>query len=298
MLIANPIYDVFFKFLMEDTEVAKKLLSTIIGENIVALEMNPQKTTIQVPKYYLSVIRMDFKATIQLENSSYKNILIELQKGKYAFDIARFRKYLGENYAKEDRIRDEQGVERTASLPIITIYFLGFRLDNIPTPVVKANHQYYDVINEKALDVKNDFIEQLIHDCFVVQIPRLTVNQQSKIENMLLVFNQQFVLSEDPKKLVIPQQLVEDQDVKLVTERLSKPLLSEDMLRQADVEEDIEEKLDDLNRKIEEKEQVIHQQDQMLEEKDQMLEEKDQMLEAKDREIAELRRHLKTNKDS
>ena len=34
MLIANPIYDVVFKFLMEDAKIAKLLLSSIIGENI------------------------------------------------------------------------------------------------------------------------------------------------------------------------------------------------------------------------------------------------------------------------
>jgi hypothetical protein len=35
MIIANPIYDVVFKYLMEDTEIAKGLLSTILKTDIV-----------------------------------------------------------------------------------------------------------------------------------------------------------------------------------------------------------------------------------------------------------------------
>ena len=39
--IANPIYDVVFKYLMDDNKVAKLLLSAIIGEEILTLEYRP-----------------------------------------------------------------------------------------------------------------------------------------------------------------------------------------------------------------------------------------------------------------
>jgi len=38
MQIANPIYDIVFKYMMSDNRVAKSLLSAIIGEKIVELE--------------------------------------------------------------------------------------------------------------------------------------------------------------------------------------------------------------------------------------------------------------------
>ncbi len=41
--IANPIYDVVFKYLMEDTEIAKLILSTIIDEEIESLDFLPQE---------------------------------------------------------------------------------------------------------------------------------------------------------------------------------------------------------------------------------------------------------------
>lgn len=48
MRIANPMYDVFFKFLMEDTDLAKELIGTIINQEILSLELRPQETTKQV----------------------------------------------------------------------------------------------------------------------------------------------------------------------------------------------------------------------------------------------------------
>jgi len=45
MKVANPIYDTVFKYLMEDTEIARRLLSKIIGEEIIKIEVRPQEHT-------------------------------------------------------------------------------------------------------------------------------------------------------------------------------------------------------------------------------------------------------------
>lgn len=102
MRIANPIYDVFFKYLMDDIEIARRLLSTIIGEDIVELHIHPQEQISRSEKFEIIILRLDFKAIIKLSNGEQKKILIELQKGKNPKDITRFRKYLGDNYLKED----------------------------------------------------------------------------------------------------------------------------------------------------------------------------------------------------
>jgi hypothetical protein len=46
ILIANPIYDVVFKYLLEDAFIAKELLSTILGVGIVELTVKPQETLV------------------------------------------------------------------------------------------------------------------------------------------------------------------------------------------------------------------------------------------------------------
>jgi hypothetical protein len=48
MQIANPIYDVVFKFLMEDSRAAKSLLSALIQQEIIELDFLPQEMTAEV----------------------------------------------------------------------------------------------------------------------------------------------------------------------------------------------------------------------------------------------------------
>ncbi|GAB4402812.1 MAG: hypothetical protein OHK0039_01290 [Bacteroidia bacterium] len=47
MIIANPIYDAVFKYLLEDTKIARELLATILGVEIVELALRPQETLVQ-----------------------------------------------------------------------------------------------------------------------------------------------------------------------------------------------------------------------------------------------------------
>jgi len=87
MLIANPIYDTVFKFIMSDSKVAKSLLSAIIGEKIVELAFSSkehvykkeiEKDKIDRTLEQITVCHFDFEAKIATENG-YKTVLIELR---------------------------------------------------------------------------------------------------------------------------------------------------------------------------------------------------------------------------
>ena len=65
MLIANPIYDVVFKYLMEDERAARLVLSTIIDEEIEELRFTPRERTAHVPSLGVTVYRLDFSAVIR-----------------------------------------------------------------------------------------------------------------------------------------------------------------------------------------------------------------------------------------
>jgi hypothetical protein len=62
MRIANPIYDAVFKFFMEDPEVAKRLISNIIGQEVVSLAAQPQEVLTQSKVYPISVLGLDYNA--------------------------------------------------------------------------------------------------------------------------------------------------------------------------------------------------------------------------------------------
>lgn len=176
MIIANPIYDSVFKFLLEDIEVAKRFISNIIGEEIIELTFKPQEQTTLSTKYLLTVFRLDFKAIIKTPSGGHKKVLIELQKSNNGFDIMRFKHYIGTNYSKADEVN---GIK--TPLPMLLIYILGFKL-SIEKAVLKIGRQYQDVSTGEIYHAKDEFIEQLSHDCFVVQVPCLPEVTQTKLE--------------------------------------------------------------------------------------------------------------------
>ena len=139
MLIANPIYDVVFKYLMKDKKVAKLLLSAIIGEEIIDLDFRPTEQELKTPHSW-TVIRMDFSAKISQANGQDKLVIIEIQKAKLPSDIMRFRRYLGNQYADENNVivNDEDENQDRKALPILSIYFLGHRLEYTKAPAIKA----------------------------------------------------------------------------------------------------------------------------------------------------------------
>ena len=185
MVIANPIYDVVFKRMMENERVAKFFIGTLLEETIETVEVKPQEFTYTDELAGLAVFRLDFIATIKSENGSYKKVLIEIQKAKNQIDLMRFRRYLAEQYKKEDIINGKSSI-----LPITTIYILGFQLPDIDSPCIKVERTYRDLVNQKTFDRKCDFIEKLSHDSFVVQVDRITDKYQTKLDKLLSVFEQ------------------------------------------------------------------------------------------------------------
>jgi len=280
MLIANPIYDTVFKFLLEDLHVAKRIISIIIGEEIIELQVNPQEQFAKHNMYLRIMFRVNFTATIRTDNGSEKKVLIELQKSKNGFDVMRFRHYLGVNYSNPDEVSGKKAV-----LPILPIYFLGFPL-SIQRPVLKVGRQYQDLSSGEFISQKDDFIEQLSHDCFVVQIPSLTEKAQTKIERILSIFNQKWLFDKEKKWLLQYDGTTEDEDVQLLLKRLSLAIETPNVKEQIRVEETFDESMD---RALREKEELLAQKEVELEQKDMELEQTKNELEALRKQLEALK---------
>jgi len=291
MIIANPLYDTVFKFLMEDLTIAKSLISVIIGEEIIELEAKPQEQTTFSNKYLLTVFRLDFKAIIKTNNGSKRKVLIELQKSNNAFDIMRFRHYLGSNYSNIDEINGVKTI-----LPIVPIYLLGFDL-SIHRPVLKIGRQYQDVTTGEIINQKDSFIENLSHDCFVVQIPNLPTETKSKLEKILSIFNQKWVFDKDNQWLLKFNSDNNDEDVQRILRRLSMAVESDEVREQIRIEETFDESMDRALREkeilIEQKEAVIEQKEAVIEQKEAVIEQKEAVIEQKDIELEKLRKIIK-----
>ena len=286
MIIANPIYDVVFKYLLEDVEIAMELLSTILGEEIQSLELKPQETATEKSGGGISILRFDFKAIIKNKSGELHKVLIELQKAKKAFDVMRFRRYLGDNYRKEEDVINYKGESEKRPLPIISIYFLGFPIDNIHAGVVKINREYRDVVTQEILEIKEDFVELLTHDSYLIQACKLPRKARTKLERILQVFSPIYQTTNDQHQLDF-QGDTNDPLIKKMLDRLGRAIASEEIRDNMDLEDELDRIFDrEMKKLAAEKDEIIAEKDQLL------IEEKKRAEDEKNRAEEEIQKNL------
>ena len=217
MNYANPIYDTAFKGLIQDKEIAKEIIGALLQTEVIDVELNinkwikPKKEGEIFPRS----VELDYCATILDEKGEHKRILIEIQKTSSPDDIFRFRQYLA-HAGYGDKYDDKK-----LNIPIITFYFLGFKLDNIHTPCLRVTRQYFDMIDEKVLDTKEKFVELLTHDSYIIQIPRIKNEEKpvSKLAKILSIFEQN--IAERSDQLTLSYKFpIDDVLIKLLIDRL------------------------------------------------------------------------------
>ena len=275
-LIANPIYDVVFKFLMEDERVAKMLLSALLKKEIVELQMRQHEYT-SVMQSRISLFRMDFSAKIKEPDGKEHLVLIELQKTWLATETLRFRQYLGTQYLNKATMRTDN---TCYGLPIISIYILGHILGDLREPVVYVRRRYLDY-DDRVIDQKDPFIESLTHDSIIVQIPYLKGRTKTRLERLLNVFDQDYQVDDNEHLLEIDEDIFIGEE-QLVITRLLKAGVAPDVRRAMEVEDEILSEIEARDTLLMQKDQQLERKDQQLEQKDQQLEQKDQQLEQKD----------------
>jgi len=262
MLIANPIYDVVFKRMMENERVAKFFIGTLLEQTIENVVVKPQEFTYTDKLAALAVFRLDFIATIKTESGEHKKVLIEIQKAKNQIDLMRFRNYLAEQYKNEDTINEQKEV-----LPITTIYILGFTLPEIETPCLKVERNYKDQINKTSLTTKSDFVEKLTHDSFIVQVERITDRYQTRLDKLLSIFEQSNFV--DDKKITKEYtHEVDLEEVKIATDILHHSGTNAEEKQKIETEQEAWRTVDALTDGLREK---VLQQTKVIQEKDNLI---------------------------
>ncbi len=274
MIIANPIYDVVFKRLMENEKVAKFFISTLLNQQVLSVDLQPQEFTYTHQFAGLAVYRLDFVALIKTIDGTTKKVLIEIQKAKNHIDLMRFRNYLAEQYKKEDKVNNQKEV-----LPITTIYILGFKLPKIDSACIHVERQYKDLINEGIIGVKSEFIEKLTHDSYVVQVDRITDRYKSRLDKLLSVFQQSNFI-DDSRVTKEYKHPTDEEEIKLITEILHHSGIDPEARKKIEIEQ---EAWRTVNAMVE-NERIAFQK---------ILDEKDKAIDEKDKLIQELQQKLK-----
>jgi hypothetical protein len=319
--IANPVYDVVFKYLMEDNAAAKLVVSSIIGEKVVHLEPKPQeriteksekkkkedkKGATKVEELPLTIYRLDFSAKIKTPDG-HKIVIIEMQKASLPTDIMRFRSYLGKQYSDvSNAVSCDDGTSEPVQ--IYAIYFLGKDLGICDTPVLSITPEVRDVATQQIVEARSRFIDLLNHKEWVIQISCLKKRRRNDLEQLLSIFDQSNRTSDVHILNVREEDFPEK--YRPVIRRLKMAASSTEVKRQMAEEDDVlrylkdilrgahhegrEEMKKEMDKLIEEKDQALdenrialNEKDQALAEKDQALNEKDQALNEKDQALAE-----------
>jgi len=308
MIIANPIYDIVFKRLMENKRIARFFVETIIGEKVEDIAVVPQEYTYysnvkkkkgkkkaenkdtQEEWEVLSVIRFDFVATIRNANGEYKKILIEVQKSNNPTDLMRFRTYLGEQYKRKDIIEvASDKVEK--ALPIISIYLLGFKLHDIQAVAIKVGRSYIDMIGQTEINQKNEWIESLTHDGYFVQIPRIAGKPRTSLEKLLSVFEQKYFV-DDKGTIKEYEYPVDEAEVNLMLELLKHAAADEKTRREMEEAWWAEQRAEELQKELKEKDKMLEENKKSLAEKDKTIEEDKKALAEKDKENENLKNEI------
>ena len=240
MKIVNPLYDKAFKFLMQNERLAKKVLSVILNEEIIELTLSQQETVVPDEKRALTLFRLDFKAVILTPENTKKTVLIELQKSKFPTDIQRFRTYLGMNYAHSET-ENINGKEVKTPYPIITIYILGYNIEDLPYLAVKVNQRVVDAVSQKEIKTKSFFVEHLTHRSYILQVRRLPEKRRSKLEKLLTLFNQAWCTTE---RFILDLQEV-PKEFEDIAKHLQSPVMDDTFRRQLLAEEEIDQIFDE-----------------------------------------------------
>ena len=287
MHIANPIYDVVFKYMLEDNKVAKLFLSAIIGENIAELEFSAHEHIVEIQpppqekeRMPLTVCRLDFSAKIKTEDG-FKTVIIELQKAKYLSDLMRFRRYMGLHYQSADNSYDK---EQEKARQIYCIYFLDYGMDLPRRPVLKVDYKVQDAYTGDEFPATGEFVAGLHHRSWIVQIRRLKKRRRNDLEKILSIFDQSNLMN---KYILDVDEDDYPEEYQQIIRRLRKAMEDPKQRRAMELEDDILKELQNKERKIEAKEEIIIQKELIIADKEQTIADKEQTIADKEQTIAD-----------
>lgn len=186
IIISNPLYDEVFRYLMDDLESATIIISTLLNQTIINLKPLSndlvhihKNTQAKDNNSSIELMRLDYSAEILNKDNTKELVTIELQKAKLRTDEIRFRKYIAENLKKTEQIIADE-IDPKTKFPkviektyrFIPIFILNFEIETeICDLVIQTDRNIHGVFTGKQLQGQNEFLDNLMYNLIVVQIP-------------------------------------------------------------------------------------------------------------------------------
>ena len=290
--VANPIYDSVFKYLMEDERIARTVLSALLKKEVVEVQIRRNEYTNGF-RDNISMFRIDFGARIREDDGSLRLILIELQKTWLETETLRFRQYLGAQYANPENMVHEE-MRAPYGIPMVAVYILGHRVGKINVPVLYVNHKSYDYEgHEVTQGLPDPFVDSLIHESIIVQIPLLHGQINNRLEKVLSVFDQTFKEKDNRQVMEIDDAKYQnDADMQYILHRLIMASGNAQLRQDMNVEDEYFQAIEDRDTAIMSRDKQISQKDQQISQKDQQISQKDEQISHQNQQISHQNQQL------
>ena len=294
--VANPIYDCVFKFLMEDERIAKTVLSALLKKEVLSVEMRRHEHP-NVTRDKISMFRIDFAAQVKEDDGTVRLILIELQKTWVDTETLRFRRYLAAQYNTEENMVKE-GELKGYAVPMIAVYLLGHRVGDIDKAVVYVTHNAFDY-DGKVVEggMQDPFINSLIHDSIIVQIPLLHGKINNRLDRVLSVFDQSQRDAKNQQIVCLDEkEYAGDSDMMYILHRLGLAAMDADVRQEMNDEDEFYSVLEARDTQVMKLNEQLTEKRRQLNEKNAQLNEQRVQLSEKTVRLAEAEAQLKEQK--
>ena len=293
--VANPIYDSVFKFLMEDERIAKTVLSALLKKEVISVEMRRHEHP-NITRDKLSMFRIDFAAKVKEDDGSVRLVLIELQKTWLDTETLRFRRYLAAQYNAEENIQ-KTGEEEGYAIPMVSVYLLGHRVGDITEPVVYASHQTLDYNGNVVENGEKDpFINSLVHDSIIVQIPLLQGKINNRLDKVLSVFNQSQRTSDSQQIISLDGHLYEDDsDMMHLIRRLSLATMSAEVRQEMNDEDEFYSVIEARDTQVMNQKKIISEQEAQINQQSEQINQQSEQINQQSEQIKSMAQTMLKN---
>ena len=172
---------------------------------------------------------------------------------------------------------------------MVTVYLLGHKVGNIEEPILYVNHKSYDYNgHEITQGLPDPFVESLIHNSIIVQIPRLHGHVNNRLEEVLSVFDQNRTNEFNHHIINInEEEYANDDDMLYIVRRLTAAAANAKLRHDMNVEDEFFTAIENRDttimnneREIAEQRAYINEQKCQINEQQSQLNEKNKMLQS------------------
>ena len=152
------------------------------------------------------------------------------------------------------------------AIPMVSVYLLGHRVGDITEPVVYASHQTLDYNGNVVKDGEKDpFINSLVHDSIIVQIPLLQGKINNRLDKVLSVFNQSQRTSDSQQIISLDEHLYEDDsDMMHLIRRLSLATMSAEVRQEMNDEDEFYSVIEARDTQVMKQKKIISEQEAQI----------------------------------